>query len=85
MRAIIMTLWLQDVLLVRNFSHNGPSDVANGNGEHALPRSGRCSGIAPAVLESILGARRRGLDGVVKFGVGISVEGGVDDILSGDG
>lgn len=82
MWTVVMTLWLQDVLLVVNVSGDGPSDVADGNGEHAFPSSARCSRVSPTAHESIFGARRCCCRVVVEFGVGVSVEGGVDDILN---
>lgn len=83
MRAKIMTMRLKYVLLVRNISRDCPSDVADGDGECAFPRSAGGSWIPPAGFEGIFSAGDGGVGAIRVFGDSVGIEGGADDVLDG--
>ena len=81
MWAIVMTLGLQDVLLVWDVPRDSPSDVAYRDSKYSFPRSAGSSRITPTTLEGVLSTGSRSLGSVREFGIDVSVEGGVDDVL----
>ena len=53
MRAVIMTPWLQDVLLVLEILIHRPADVTNGNGENPFPPGTLVAGSGPSLLDRV--------------------------------
>lgn len=80
-RAAIVTIRLQNVLLVLIIRIDSTANITNRNGKDTLPSCALRAGIRPGIRDSVLSARLGSVSGVVITSDVVGVKRGVDDIL----